>query len=47
MNEINAWDLFFKTGKVSDYLAYKNLRSLNEKEYGGEIHNRRTDNKNH
>lgn len=25
MNEIIAWELFVKTGKIEYYLAYKNL----------------------
>ncbi len=40
------WNVFYKTGKVSDYLAFSKARDLlKEREEADEVHDRRTDNK--
>lgn len=31
MNSREAWDLFSKTGKISDYLVYTNIKQKEEK----------------
>ena len=45
MNLPKAWDMFYTTGSVYDYLAYRRENKTQEEQCGLEVHDRRTDNK--
>ncbi len=36
MNEMSAWNRFCETGKIADYLTYRELRSVTEWERKGD-----------
>lgn len=48
MNEMDAWQAFFQSGSVYDYLIYKSIhnngRQKENPEEDDEIYNQRTDN---
>ncbi|MFI3206532.1 MAG: hypothetical protein R3Y33_04745 [Clostridia bacterium] len=44
MNEILAWEMFCKTGKIEDYLSYKNTQNY-EMTNNYDYNNKRTGDK--
>ena len=39
MNDVSAWNKFYETGKINDYLAYRDLKANVRVERNGEMLN--------